>query len=165
MWKFRNLPLHEKTVYPTLLSFSVLSFLSLTVANSVHVWPQLDNEVYNWFTKRKKTTSCEKWLQGGVLQKHFPKTFTKFKVKYLCYSLFLILLRTFTPSGLQLYWKENPALVFQNEPFVDHLQNTCSSIIHKIHRKTPMFESPFLINLKSRHSQMVFKIITNFTGK
>ena len=91
--------------------------------------------------KKEKTTSCEKWLLGGVLQKSFPKNFTKFTEKYLCYSLFLILLKTFRPSGLQLYWRETPALVFQNQSLEDHLQN--SWIIHKIQRKTPMLESLF----------------------
>ena len=31
----------------------------------------------HWSAKRKKTTSCEKWLLGGVLQKSFPKNFLK----------------------------------------------------------------------------------------
>ena len=79
------------------------------------------------------------WLLGA-LQKSFPKKFTK---KYLCYSLFLILLKSFRPSGLQLYWRDIPALVFQNQPFVDLLQNRSSCIIHKIHRKTLMLELLF----------------------
>ena len=83
------------------------------------------------------------WLLG-VLQKSFPKKFTK---KYLCYSLFLILLKSFRPSGLQLYWRDTPALVFQNQPFVDLLQNRCSWIIHKIHRKTLMLELLFYKHL------------------
>ena len=33
------------------------------------------------------------WLLGGVLQKDFPKKYTKFTEKYLCQSLFLILLQ------------------------------------------------------------------------
>ena len=54
----------------------------------------------------------------------------------LCYSLFLILLKSFRSSGLQLYWRDTPALVFQIQPFVDLLQNRCSWIIHKTHRET-----------------------------
>ena len=79
------------------------------------------------------------WLLG-VLQKVFPKKFTK---KYLCYSLFLILLKSFRPSGLQIYWRDTPALVFQKQPFVDPRLNRCSWIIHKIHRKTLMLELLF----------------------
>ena len=79
------------------------------------------------------------WLLG-VLQKSFPKKFTK---KYLCYSLFLILLKSFRSSGLQLYWKDTLALVFQNQPFVDLLKNRCSWIIHKIQRETLMLELLF----------------------
>ena len=44
------------------------------------------------------------WLLG-VLQKRFPKTFTK---KYLCYSLFLILLKSFRSPGLLI--EETPPL-------------------------------------------------------
>ena len=91
--------------------------------------------------KKEKTTSWEKWLLGGVLQKSFPKNFTKFTEKYPCYSFFIILLKIFKPPGLQLYWREISALVFQNQSFVDHLQNRCSWIIHKIQRKIPMLES------------------------
>ena len=71
-------------------------------------------------------------------KKRFPKKFTK-------KCLFLILLKSFRPSGLQLYWRDTPALVFQNQPFVDLLQNRCSWIIHKIHRKTLTLELLFLI--------------------
>ena len=55
----------------------------------------------HWSAKRKKTTSCEKWLLGGVLQNSFPKNFSKFTEKYLCDTLFLTLLKVFMPSGLQ----------------------------------------------------------------
>ena len=41
----------------------------------------------HWSAKRKKTTSCEKWLPGGVLQNSFPKNFSKFTEKYLCDTL------------------------------------------------------------------------------
>ena len=51
--------------------------------------------------KRKKTTSYEKWLLGGVLQNSFPKNFSKFTEKYLCDTLVLTLLKVFMPSGLQ----------------------------------------------------------------
>ena len=36
-WKFRNLPLQKRWIYPTLTSFSVLPFLSLSMAKSVYV--------------------------------------------------------------------------------------------------------------------------------
>ena len=55
----------------------------------------------NWSAKGKKVTSCEKWFLGGLLQNSFPKNFSKFTEKYLCDSLFLTLLKVFTPSGLQ----------------------------------------------------------------
>ena len=35
------------------------------------------------------------------------------------------------------------ALVFPNQPFIDHLQNRCSRIIHKIDSKKPVLESLF----------------------
>ena len=39
---------------------------------------------FYWFVKReKKTTSSENWLLGSLLQKSFPKSFTKFTEKYL----------------------------------------------------------------------------------
>ena len=57
---------------------------------------------HHWSAKRKKT-SCEKWLLGGVLHKSFPKNFSKFTEKYLCDSLFLTLLEVFRSSGLELY--------------------------------------------------------------
>ena len=41
----------------------------------------------HWSAQRKKRTSCEKWLLGGVLQNSFPKNFSKFTEKYLCDSL------------------------------------------------------------------------------
>ena len=100
----------------------------------------------NWFyapnltdLQKGKTASYEMWLLS-VLQKKFPKKFTK---KYLCYILFLILLKCFRSLGLQLYWRDTPTLVFQNQPFVDLLQNRGSWIIQKIHRKTLMFELHF----------------------
>ena len=50
IWKFRNLPLHKRRTYLTLTSFSILPFFSLPMPKSVHVWPQLDNEVSTWFS-------------------------------------------------------------------------------------------------------------------
>ena len=55
-----------------------------------------------WSAKRKNTTR-EKWLLGGVLQNSFSKYFSKFTEKHLCVILFLKLLKVFTPSGLQLF--------------------------------------------------------------
>ena len=85
-------------------------------------------------------------------KKSFPKNSSKFTKKYLCYSLFLILLKAFRLSGLQLYLRETPALVFQSQPFVDSLQNTYSWIIHKIHRKAPvlefLFKQSFPVNIR-----------------
>ena len=57
----------------------------------------------HWSAKGKKTTSCEKWLLGGVLQNSFSKHFSNFTEKHLCDSLFLTLLKVFTLSGLQLF--------------------------------------------------------------
>ena len=82
----------------------VNSFPSFTIA-----LPNEPNELIlgckpHWSAKKeKKTTSCEKWLRGGVLQKSFLENFSKFTEKYLCNSLFLTLLKIFMPSGLQLY--------------------------------------------------------------
>ena len=55
----------------------------------------------HWSTKRRKITSCEKWLIGAVLQNSFPKKFSKFIENYLCDTLFLTLLKVFTQSDLQ----------------------------------------------------------------
>ena len=49
MWKFCNLPLHNRKIYTTLTSFSVLPFILLPVPRSVHVWPQIGNELSTWF--------------------------------------------------------------------------------------------------------------------
>ena len=49
----------------------------------------------------------------------------------------------FRPSGLQLYWRETPSLVFKKHSNVNPIQNRYSRIIHKIHRKTLMLESLF----------------------
>ena len=97
----------------------------------------------HWSAKRKKTTSCEKWLLGGILQNSFLKNFPEFKEKYLCDSHFLTLLKVFTLSGLQLFKRKTSSLGFQSKPFVDPLENRCSWIIYKIHRKAPEFESLF----------------------
>ena len=76
--------------------------------------------------KKEKKTSSEKSLLRSVLQKSFPKNFSKLKEKYLCDSPFLTLLKVFRPSGLQLYSRKTPALVFQRQPFADPLKNRCS---------------------------------------
>ena len=95
----------------------------------------------HWSAKRKKTTSCENWLLEGVLKNSFPKNFSEFTKKYLCDILFLTLLKVFTPSGLQHFQRNTSSMEFQSKPFVDLLENTCSWIIYKIHRKAPEFES------------------------
>ena len=136
MWKVRDLPWHERRIYPILTSFSVLPFLALLqpleclsgfmcgdnltmkFSPDFHNYTGLNGlaNSFPWFTiappnelilgckphwsaKRKKTISCEKWLLGGVLQKSFPKNFLYFTEKHLCGSLFLTLLKVFTPSG------------------------------------------------------------------
>ena len=53
----------------------------------------------HWSAKRKKTTSCKKWLLRRVLQNSLPKNFSKSTKKYLCDTLFLTLLNVFTLSG------------------------------------------------------------------
>ena len=139
MWKVRDLPLHEKRIYPTLTSFSVLPFLpllqllaclsgymcgnSLTLKFDFHNYTGLNGLVnsFPYFTiappnklilgwkphwsrkRKKKTTSCKKWLLGGILQKSYPKNFSKFTKKYPRDSLFLTMLKVFMALGLQLY--------------------------------------------------------------
>ena len=97
----------------------------------------------HWSAKGKKTTSCEKWLLGGVLRNSFSKNFSKFTEKYLCDRIFLTLLKDFTSSGLQLFSRKISLLGFQNKPFVDLLENRCSWTIYKIHRKATEFKSLF----------------------
>ena len=79
----------------------------------------------HWSAKRKKTTSWEKRLLGGVLQKSFSKNSSKFTEKNLCDSIFLTLLKVFTPSGLQLFYRKTSWLGLQNKPFLDPLENRC----------------------------------------
>ena len=88
--------------------------ISITIQDWTRLWiPSLNLPLLhqmNWFQaanltdlqKGKKTTSCEKWLLGGVLQKSFLKILQNSQ-RFLCGSLFLILLKVFTPSGLQRY--------------------------------------------------------------
>ena len=127
MWKFCDLPLHKGRIYTNFKkifsSFFYLSrymcghnftikfstgFRNYTALNRLlNSSPNLSvlHEI-NWsytanvtdLQNGKNATSCEKWLL--VLQKNFPKNFTKFTKKYLC-CLFLILLNAFRPSGLQ----------------------------------------------------------------
>ena len=52
--------------------------------------------------QKEKNNIMWEVIARRFLQKRFPKKLTKFTEK-LCYSLFLILLRTFRLSGLQLY--------------------------------------------------------------
>ena len=61
-------------------------------------------------SKKEKKRTCE--MLGGVLQKNVSKNFTKFTEKYLCERLILTLLNTFRQSGLQLYQREIPTLMF-----------------------------------------------------
>ena len=87
----------------------------------------------HWSAKRKKTASCEKWLLGGVLQNNFPKNFSKFTEKYLCESLSNTA-KSFYAVRLATFLKKDP-LTGVSEPFVDPLENRCSWIIYKTHRK------------------------------
>ena len=48
-------------------------------------------------------TSSEEWLLGGVLQKSFPKNYTKFIEKFLCSLSNTFNIKASKPSGLQLY--------------------------------------------------------------
>ena len=49
MWKFRNLPLLKRRIYCQFNKIPVIPLLSLPMPKSVHVGPQLDNEVCSWF--------------------------------------------------------------------------------------------------------------------
>ena len=44
---------------------------------------------------KKKATLSEMWLLRGVLQRNFPRKFSKFTEKYLCGNLFLTILKFF----------------------------------------------------------------------
>ena len=97
-----------------------------------------------WSVKRKKTTTCKKWLLGGVLQNSFPKNFTKSTEKIPVLETLSNTVKSVQATRLAFFLKERPpTLVFQNQPFVDPLQNRCSWIIHKIHEKISVSESPF----------------------
>ena len=72
------------------------------------------------------------FYKKGVL-----KSFTIFTGKHLCRSLFFINLKTFRPSGQQLYQKGSPTQVFPSEHygffknilFVEHLRTAASGIL------------------------------------
>ena len=97
----------------------------------------------HWSAKRKKNNIMWKMVARRCSAENFSKNFSKFTAKYPCDSIFLTLLKVFTPSGLQLFKRKTFSLEFQNKPFVDPLENRCSWIIYKIHRKAPEFESLF----------------------
>ena len=65
----------------------------------------------HWSAKRKKTTSCEKWLLGGVLQNSFPKNLSKFTEKYLCESLSSTV-KSFHAVNLATFLKKDPLTGF-----------------------------------------------------
>ena len=134
MWKFRNLSLHKRRIYPPLACFSVLFFFSLQCLSQYMCGHNLGmkfppdfhnctglNRLVNscsYFTiappkkliltwslsdlQKEKNNIMWEVIARRFLQKRFPKKLTKF-TKKLCYSLFLILFRTFRLSGLQLY--------------------------------------------------------------
>ena len=136
MLKFHELPIRKRRIYATLTIFSVLPFLLFSMPKSVHVWQWNSHLISittsDWtvlwipspnlalFPPNKLILSCKlHWSAtrrkkqhhvrtGGVLQKSFPKNFTKFTEKYMCYNLFLILFKVFGSSGVQLYWRETP---------------------------------------------------------
>ena len=89
------------------------------------------------------------FIEKETLAQVFPVNFSKFlgassSTEHLQWLLlFLMLWNAFRQSGLQLCQRETPVLVFQNQPFVDPLQNRCFLIIHKIHGKTLVLESLF----------------------
>ena len=65
----------------------------------------------HWSAKRKKH------VRSGCSAKTFSWKFHKI---HTCACLFPLLLKTFRPPGLQIYW-ETPILVFQSQSFEDHL--------------------------------------------
>ena len=92
----------------------------------------------HWSAKRKENIMWE-MVARRCSAKTFSKNFSKFTEKYLCDSIFLTLLKVFTLSGLQLFYRKTSSLWLQNKPFVVR----CSWIIYKIHRKAPEFPSRF----------------------
>ena len=87
----------------------------------------------HWSPKRKKTTSCEKWLLGGVLQNSFPKNFSKFTEKYLCESLSNTV-KSFHAVRLVTFKKKDQAIseqaVYRSSRklvFLNNLQNSKES--------------------------------------
>ena len=121
MWKFRDLPFHERRIYPTLTNFSVFPFLPLPMLKSVHVWPKLDNEVSTWFS----------WLHS---------------IELVCEFLLLIhhcstKKNWFSTSNLTDLQKEK-----KNKIMWDVVAWTCSANklswkFHKIYREIPVLES------------------------
>ena len=86
------------------LNGPVNSFIWFTIAPSNELI--LGCKPY-WSVKRKKTTSCEKWLPGGVLQNSFPKNLSKFTEKYLCEFLSNTV-KSFHAVRLATFFKERP---------------------------------------------------------
>ena len=99
----------------------------------------------------KFTDNHKKQSSGGVLSELVLKNFAKFTDKHLCSSLILNEVVGWKPetarssqctcSVKKVFLKRS--LVFQNQPFIDPLQNRCSWIIHKFHRKKSVLESLF----------------------
>ena len=98
-----------------------------------------DLKIFSKFTDNHKKQSSR-----GVLSKDVLKNFAKVTDKYLCLILFFNRVPGWKPeTARSSYWRcsvekggfVKGALVFQNQPFIDSLQNSCSWIIHKIHMK------------------------------
>ena len=71
-----------------------------------------------------KKSDCKKHSIEKSIFLNFVNLFPTFCPRLQ--SLFLILLKAFRPSGLQLYRREISQLVFQDQPYVDTLENRCS---------------------------------------
>ena len=121
-------------------SFGIRKILSMLRMNSINICfyliftvqgTNITYEVFNLCVtvpSRFQKNACN-FIEKETLAQVFPVKFAKFlrtpspteRLRWLL--LFLILLNAFRPSGLQVWERETPSLVLQNQPFVDPLQN------------------------------------------
>ena len=134
----------EKHLWNRFLLYLVVEILQLIQRCSIKevIWKTSQNSQIN-----TRSSHPEVFLSKDVL-----KNFAKFTDKHLCRSLFLMKLQagnlklSETATG-DVLWKKvflKRCTDVSEHPFIDPLQNRCSWIIHKLHRKKPVLESLFI---------------------
>ena len=139
----------EKHFWNTFFLYLVVEILQLVleISSFSEVLDKRGNlNNFSKFTDKHKNQSSR-----GVLSKDNLKNFTKFTEKHLWRSLFFnnfvgwkyknVRIRTGVVLLKKVFLKRR--LVSRNQLFIDPLQNRCSWLIRKVHRKKPVLESLF----------------------